>query len=197
MQVSGLVRTDGWLIPQALGDSGTARSAVSIGCFAILIALLSRLSVPVPFSPVPATGQTLGVLLAGAFLGSRRGAAAVLFYTGCGVSGLPVFAMGAGPLYLFGPTGGFLVGFVASAWLVGRLAERGLTRRVWSSALVMIAGSLLIHAFGMLWLSVLLGFSGAVRAGLVPFIPGDILKLATAVVIHRMFGRHPGFLPVR
>ncbi len=84
------------------------------------------MAIQLPFSPVPITGQTMAVLLVGALLGSRRGALAVLAYIAEGLAGLPVFAGGAAGLArLFGPTGGYLVGFVAAAFLVGWLAERG------------------------------------------------------------------------
>lgn len=93
----------------------------------LLVALLAQVSIPLPFTPVPVTGQTLGVLLVGGALGSRLGAASLALYLGEGAIGLPVFAGGVGGLPV-GPTGGYLVGFVLMAYVVGYLAERGWDR---------------------------------------------------------------------
>ena len=93
----------------------------------LLLALLARLSIPVPFSPIPITGQTFGILFLGALLGSRIGALSVIMYIMEGTIGLPVFAGGSiGFLYLLGPTGGYLIGFIPAIYLIGYLSERGL-----------------------------------------------------------------------
>jgi len=135
--------------------------------------------------PVPITGQTFAVLMLGALLGSRRGSLCVLTYILEGVLGLPVFAHGRGGFaVLISPTGGYLIGFVAAACIVGLLAEKGWDRRVWKTILAMLLGNIVIYAFGLLWLSLLTGISRNVLAiGLYPFIPGDILKILLAAIL--------------
>jgi biotin transport system substrate-specific component len=153
--------------------------------FSFLIAVLAQLSFPLPFSPVPITGQTLGVLLAGFLLGSRRGFAAVLAYLAEGAAGMPVFAGGtAGIGILVGPTGGYLVGFLAAAYVVGLLAERGWDRDAPRTLLGMGIGNLIIYVFGLTWLTIFLAdFNTALNAGLWPFIPGDLIKIALAAAL--------------
>jgi biotin transport system substrate-specific component len=146
--------------------------------FAALVALGARVSVPL--WPVPMSLQVPFVLLAGGFLGARRGAASMACYLAAGLMGAPVFVAGGGPAYLLGPTAGYLVGFVPAAALVGYLAGRqaGLGRLV----LAMSAGVAVIHAFGLLHLTLFLGrgLGEAMEAGLLPFLPGDVLKVAAA-----------------
>jgi len=148
----------------------------------VLIALSARLAFPVPFSPVPITLQTLAVLVVAALLGRTRGSASVVAYLAAGASGLPVFAGGGGPAYLIGPTGGYLIGFIAASYLVGYLAEAGWTRRVLPTVVAMLAGSATILGCGALWLGVFGGID-AVAAGVVPFLVGDALKVAVATVV--------------
>lgn len=151
--------------------------------FANFIALSARLAIPLPFSPVDVTGETLVVLLAGLALGPRRGMASVLVFLAEGAAGLPVFqgATGGAPM-LVGPTGGYLWGFVLAAGLVGFLAERGAARRTGTLLLALVAGNLLIYLVGAGWLSVLLpgGVVAGVTAGILPFLPGDAVKCLIA-----------------
>jgi biotin transport system substrate-specific component len=155
-----------------------------IGCGSAFIALASRVAIPLPFSPVPVTGQTLAVLLIGTLLGSRRGALCLLLYLGEGAVGLPVFAGGkAGLPHLLGPTGGYLIGFVASAFVTGRLAERGWDRRVTTTLAAMLLGNGVIYAFGSLWLAGFVGAERALALGLLPFIPGDLFKVVLAAAL--------------
>ena len=151
----------------------------------LVIALSAQVAIQLPFSPVPITGQTMAVLLVGALLGSRRGALAVLAYIAQGLAGLPVFAGGvAGLARLFGPTGGYLVGFVAAAFLVGWLAERGWDRRFGTTLAAMTLGNLVIYSVGAAWLAVFVGgLSGAWSLGVLPFLPGDALKIVLAAVL--------------
>lgn len=147
----------------------------------LLIAGSAQIAIPLPFSPVPITGQTFAVLLMGATLGSKRGALCVLTYLTEGVAGLPVFSgAGAGIATLAGPTGGYLVGYLAAAYLTGWLAERGWDRRLRSNFLAMLLGNVVIYVFGLAWLGVLVGYDKVLALGLLPFIPGDLLKLAIA-----------------
>lgn len=149
----------------------------------LLVALFAQIRIPLPFTPVPITGQTFAVLLVGAALGANRGAASLVLYTLEGIAGLPVFTGGAAGLaQLAGPTGGYLIGFIAAAYVVGLLAERGLDRQ-WRTALVpFLIGSLVIYAFGVLWLAVYLGLPDAIAKGLLPFIIGDTIKLVLAAL---------------
>jgi biotin transport system substrate-specific component len=158
--------------------------AALVLAFSVLLALSAQLVLRLPFSPVPITAQTLAVLLAGALLGSRRGALTVAAYLAEGAAGLPVFAGGAaGPLYMLGPTGGYLLGFVLAAFLAGWLAERGWDRRAVTTLAAMVLGSLAIYLCGVAWLAAWLGLPRALAAGLVPFLPGDLLKILLAALL--------------
>lgn len=150
----------------------------------ILLALLARLSIPVPFSPVPITGQTLGVLLLGGILGSRLAAFTVLTYLFEGAIGLPVFAGGSlGFLYLLGPTGGYLLGFIPAAYLVGYLSEKGWNQNIGTSILAMTLGTAIIFLFGISWLSISAGLINALTIGLTPYLPGAIIKISLAATL--------------
>jgi biotin transporter BioY len=168
------------VFPRAL-----ARDIFLVLYFAGLTAFGAQLAFHV--GPVPITGQTFIVLLAGALLGSKRGALSQISYLAMGAMGAPIFAGGlGGPAVFFGPTAGYLVGFVGAAFLVGLLAERGFDRRVWSTALAMIMGSVVIYAFGLTWLHVWLSRfsseSSVLAVGLYPFLAGDAVKVALASV---------------
>lgn len=147
-----------------------------------LVALLAQIEIPL--QPVPITGQTFAVLLVGALLGSKRGAAAMVAYIAQGAMGLPFFAGGASGFgILTGATAGYLVGFIGAAYAVGWLAERGLERSVRTSIIPFLAGTLVIYICGVAWLSfVLESFGLAVQYGLLPFLPGDGIKLVAAAL---------------
>ncbi len=148
------------------------------------IALLAQVRIPLPFTPVPITGQTLGVLLIAAVLGARRGTASLGLYLAGGLVGLPFFAGGgSGLAHLTGPTGGFLVGFLAAAVIVGSLAERGWTRSWLKTAALFAIGSLVIYFCGAVYLSVFVGLRQALAMGVLPFIPGDVVKAALAAAL--------------
>jgi len=155
-----------------------------IFCGSLFIALSAQVAIPLPFSPVPVTGQTLAVLLTGAMLGSRRGSLCVLAYLAEGAFGLRVFAGGAAGLArLAGPTGGYLVGFVAAAYVTGLLAEKGWDRRVGTTLLAMLLGNAAIYALGLSWLSAFVGIEQTFPLGFYPFVAGDLLKLALAALL--------------
>ena len=145
--------------------------------------------VQVPFWPVPMTLQSLAVLVIGAAYGARLGAATVLVYITEGALGLPVFAntppAAAGLAYLVGPTGGFLLGFVAAAALVGALAERGWTAGLLRLALAVAAGHVVLFAFGLAWLAVLIGPAKAWSVGAEPFLLATLIKTALAAGLVR------------
>ncbi|WP_234555188.1 biotin transporter BioY [Thermus caliditerrae] len=168
----------------------------------LLVALAARISIPLPFTPVPLTGQTLAVLLVGAALGSRLGFLALLAYLAEGALGLPVFAGGTGGLAkILGPTGGFLLAFPLAAGLVGLLVERfGLDRSFLGTLAAMLAGNALLYLVGLPWLAAWLmgagkfGGTGTLLAmGLLPFIPGDVVKAVAAALLlpraWRLLGR--------
>ncbi len=147
----------------------------------LLVALCSQISLPLPFSPVPVTGQTFAVLLLGATLGARRSAAALILYLAQGLAGLPVFAPGGlpGPARLLGPTGGYLLAFPLAAFILGALIEY-LSRRWFNWLGAMLLADAVILAAGVAWLKFLTGVSWtqAAAAGLFPFVPGELLKVA-------------------
>ncbi|HJR81874.1 MAG TPA: biotin transporter BioY [Anaerolineales bacterium] len=151
---------------------------------ALFVAAFAQLRIPLPFTPVPLTGQTFAVLLVGAALGSVRGVASMAFYIALGALGLPVFAGGASGLtYLSGPTLGYLIGFVIAAYVIGLLAERGLERSVRTSLIPFLVGTIIIYLCGVAWLAFLLGSLGeAISAGLLPFLIGDAIKLIAASI---------------
>jgi biotin transport system substrate-specific component len=152
--------------------------------FSLLTAVSARLVVPLPFTPVPVTGQTFAVLLTGALLGGWRGCGAMLLYLLEGMAGLPVFAAtspsGLGLAALLGPSGGYLIAFPLAALVVGLLAERGWDRTPARMLAAMAAGSAVIYALGAGWLSWYVGPAGAVAKGILPFLPGDALKAVLA-----------------
>lgn len=158
-----------------------------------LLAVMSWVSVPLPVSPVPVTLQTLAVFLAGGLLGPRWGVLAVVAYLLLGIAGVPVFAGAeAGPGVLAGPKGGYLVGFVPAAALVG--AGSGLVRgirrpgfQVAGLTSLLLGAAAVIYAAGVAWLMVVTGLDTgkALMVGVVPFLPGEVLKLAAAVGLLR------------
>lgn len=149
-----------------------------------LLALAARIEIPLPFSPVPVTGQTFAVLLIGAALGARLGAVTVAAYVILGAAGLPLFSGGAtGIARVVGPTGGYLAGFIVAAAVVGWLAERGWTRTVPLTLATMLIGEAAIYLFGLVWLSRFSLPVGVLDAGLLPFVVGDLYKVALAVAL--------------
>jgi len=157
-------------------------AALVIG-FALLTAAAAQVRVPLPFTPVPVTGQTFAVLLAGAALGSRAGAASQGLYVLLGLGGLPFFSGGNGGWdYATGPTLGYLVGFVVAAAVVGSLAERQQDRTIATALPAFLAGTVVIYLFGVAWLMASLptDLTDALVKGMVPFVVGDVLKVALA-----------------
>jgi biotin transport system substrate-specific component len=169
-------------------DSGAAsalRAIILALAGSALLALSAKIQVPIP--PVPVTMQTLVVLLIGATYGWRLGGATVLLYLIEGMLGLPVFAntppAAASPAYLLGPTGGYLVGYLAAAVVMGFLAERGWDRSLPRVVAMMTLGHLIIFAFGLAWLAQLFGPAKAWAVGAMPFVLGTVLKTALAAAL--------------
>jgi biotin transport system substrate-specific component len=161
------------------------RSALLIAAGSLIVAASAQIAIPIPGTPVPITGQTLGVLLVGMLLGSRRGALSLALYLLEGAANLPVFAGGRfGLAILLGPTGGYLFSYPVAAALMGALAERGWDRRLPSAIGAMLLGGLLILALGTLTLSFFVGgLLPAVEKGCLPFLPGDTIKTALAAAL--------------
>ena len=183
-----------FLVPVSLGEriSTRARHLALMVAGALFIALTAQ--IVIPREPVPITGQTLGVLLVGGALGSKRGGFSTLLYVVLGFF-LPVYAdhahgiqhilASSGGHLVLGATGGYLIGFVFAAALVGRLAELGWDRNFLGAVAAFVVGNLVIYAFGVPWLMLAtgLGPSGAIANGVTPFLFGDGLKILAAAAL--------------
>ncbi|MCW3012211.1 MAG: biotin transporter BioY [Solirubrobacterales bacterium] len=171
--------------PTVLADvlpGARTRDVLLVLAGAGLTAVAAQVAIPIPPSPVPITGQTLAVVIAGAALGARRGAASQLLYVLLGLL-LPVYADGAsGPEVLWGASGGYLVGFVLAAGLIGWAAEHGADRRPLLAALTFAGGQLVVFAVGVPWLKVAadLSWGDAIHFGFTVFIVGGIFKALLA-----------------
>jgi len=168
---------------RASEDEGLLRDVLFIAGFSIFLALCAQVSFHIPGPTVPVTLQTLGVLLAGATLGSRRGALAMLTYLAEGAAGMPVFAGGTGGfIHLIGPTAGYLWSYPIAAFVTGWLCEKGLDRSFKTSVLAMLPGTFIIYLFGVTWLAYFFHLSApvAIAKGMLPFLAGDFVKLLIA-----------------
>lgn len=148
-----------------------------------LLSLLAQVVIPVPWSPVPITGQTFGVSLVSLCWGTRRGLAAILGYLALGSFGLPVFAAGMSG-FLLGPTFGYLVGMAAAILVVSQLVEKGFAKGFYSTLVCLYVGSFLIFSFGLVGLSFFLPRHELLMAGLLPFVFGDLLKNIAATTVY-------------
>ncbi len=177
-----------FLVPIRVGErvSPRLRHVLLVVAGAALIFLTAKLSIPIPGNPVPITLQNFGVLVVGGALGLKRGGAAALLYVLLGVVGLPFFAEGKGGLsVIWAASGGYLVGFIVAAAVVGRLAELGWDRRIGGAIGATAIGTAIIYAIGVPWLAVALNVSAgkAIELGLVPFILVDTAKLLAAAAV--------------
>ncbi len=163
------------LVPGAL-----ARDVALVIGAAVLTGIVAQVSIPLPFTPVPVTLQTLTVLLAGAALGPIRGGLSMLLYLVAGVAGVPWFSQQESGWAL--ATFGYIIGFVVAATFVGALAQRGADRTVLGAAFLMVLGNLVIYAIGVAWLAnwIPLDMPAALQAGMWPFLIGDALKIVLA-----------------
>ena len=184
--MSNIVLSDALPRPQ-VRSMRIAREVTLIAGFALLTAALARVRIPLGFTPVPVTGQTLAVLLAGASLGAWRGASSQLLYWLMGMVGLPFYSNGTGGWSVAtGPTMGYLVGFIVAAAVVGRLAEYRHDRHVLTSVAAMTMGSMIIYVCGATWLAINLGIplatgeQNAISLGVTPFLVGDVIKMCLA-----------------
>lgn len=172
--------------PLTLADFAAPRdrwltSALLIVGASLATGIAAQAEIRLPWTPVPITGQTLAVLLSGVVLGARRAFLAQMLYLLEGCAGLPVFAGGgAGFLHLVGPTGGYLIGFPFAALVTGFLAERAWDRKPLTMFATMLAGSSVIFALGLAQLTRFLPADQVLQAGLLPFLPGDLVKSGLA-----------------
>lgn len=159
--------------------SPALRRGLAVAAFAAATAFGAKVALPIPGTPVPFTLQPLFVLLAGALLGSRLGAASQALYLAAGIAGLPVFAAGGGAAYLLGPTGGYLLAYPLAAWIAGAMADRGTGAR----SLGLLAALATVHVAGAAWLGVA---AGGITAGLLlgsaPFFLADLVKAAMVLL---------------
>ena len=166
-----------------LPHSSVLTNATLVAGGAIFLAALAQISIPVPGSPVPVTGQTLGVLLIGTTYGSGLGLATFAMYLLAGIAGAPVFAgASSGIEKITGATGGYLIGMMVATFLLGVLAKRQLDQRFLTALPTMLIGTITIFTFGLFWLHYFTGndWNWTISAGLVPFIFGEILKIVIA-----------------
>ena len=159
---------------------------IGVLVFVILTSLGAFVRIPLPFTPVPLTLQTFFILLCGAFLGSRLGVTAQLSYVFLGILGLPVFTGASSGLgYLYGPTGGYIFGFILAVLFIGRFIKYTQSKLI-SVFVVLFLGDLILLLCGAVWLKLLLGITlgKSLLIGFLPFIPGDLLKALVASGIY-------------
>ena len=160
-------------------------SLIYSGLFAALIAIMGIISIPLPISPVPITGQSLAIMLAGSILTVRQAGFSVLTFLLIGAVGVPVFAgLTGGVGIIVGPRGGYLIGFLVGAIVIALL--KGKSNNITRLALANIAGGIIVvYVFGALWLSFVtgMGLQKAIMVGVLPYIPGDLFKVFLATII--------------
>jgi biotin transport system substrate-specific component len=167
----------------------TKQAAIVVAA-SLFVALCARVSVPLPFTPVPLTLQNFGVLAVGLTLGSRRGFAALLLYLVEGSFGLPVFSMGGGIAHLFGPTGGFLLTYPLVAFVAGWLYEKSSRRFAWAAFASLIA-EIVLFAGGLSWLAVCThSISLAFKYGLYWFVFAEVIKIMMAAGVATRWHKH-------
>lgn len=179
----------GVLADSLVVSKGFVTDAALVATGTLFVAVLAQVSVPL--WPVPVTGQTLGVLIVGAALGARRGAAALVLYMVVGIVGLPVFAnFTGGPLSVLKPSFGYVIGFIFAAWVVGWIAERQWDRKFWRSLAGYALASIIPFLFGVPYLAIVLGSLGVdndiatvITLGVTPFLLGGLIKAVIAAGI--------------
>ncbi|MEN0040314.1 MAG: biotin transporter BioY [Pseudomonadota bacterium] len=173
------------LAPSFLPSEGTSRLIRQAGLVVLGTVLMTvAAKTQVPFFPVPQTLQTLAVFAIAAAYGRNLAVITMLAYLAQGLMGWPVFSgAAAGPAYMAGPTGGYLVGFVVAAAIVGAAADRGLSKRPFAMFGTMLVADIIVFVLGFFWLSTLIGASKALEFGVVPFVLGDLVKIALASAV--------------
>jgi biotin transport system substrate-specific component len=154
--------------------------------FTAIIAVLAQVAVPLPFSPVPLTGQVIGVMLAAVLLGSRAGVLTIIAYLLLGAAGAPVFSMARGGFHMLtGPTGGYLWGFIPAAYFAGRITEKVKEPSLCRTTTAMLVALVCIYACGGLQLGMIMryNFNQVALTGIIPFLPLDLLKIGLAALL--------------
>lgn len=167
-------------------------SLVQVLGFAVLTAVSSKFQIYLSFSPVPITLQTAVVMLAGMSLGAKKGALSQVCLIGLALAGLPVFAKALpGYVVLAGPTGGYILGFVLTAWISGAVFERKKNAPFWYQFILLLVASLYIFLPGALWLGMYVGFDASrlLWMGVIPFLPGAVAKCALALLVYKIIKR--------
>ncbi|MFH1867742.1 MAG: biotin transporter BioY [Candidatus Omnitrophota bacterium] len=176
-------------------SSKTATAIIGVVSFVLLTTLGAYVYIPLGFTPVPITLQTFFVILSGAILGKKFGAISQISYIALGATGLPMFLSGSfGLAYLLGPTGGYILGFVAASYAIGKLLRNN--DSLVSIVTALIIGEAIILSLGAGWLMAGLRFSlsNAFYLGVLPFIPGDIIKIIVASLICKKYLKRAKFL---
>ncbi|MFN8190881.1 MAG: biotin transporter BioY [Nocardioidaceae bacterium] len=168
------------LVLADLWEGGRVRSAVLVLAGAVFTGLAAQVSIPLPNTPVPLTLQTFAVLLTGTALGPTLGALSMILYVGAGVAGVPWFAEQSSGYSM--ASFGYLIGFIAAAYVCGALARRAVDRKVLGAVASMVLGNVIIYAFGVpvLMSAVSVDFRTALTLGVTPFLLGDVLKIIVA-----------------
>ncbi|MFW5998893.1 MAG: biotin transporter BioY [Halanaerobiaceae bacterium] len=162
----------------------TVNDMILSALFAALTGILSYLIIPLPFSPVPVTGQTLAVMLTGSLLKTRQAVLSIILFLLMGIAGIPVFSGGtAGIGVLVGPTGGYLFGFLIGVIVISKICNNNSYKRIATACI--IGGIFMVHIPGFIWMSLITDMSikKALMAGSIPFLPGDLIKVIIATFI--------------
>jgi biotin transport system substrate-specific component len=178
----------GLALRKEIVSNKTAISIVGVCCFALLTWLGAYIYIPLGFTPVPMTLQTMFVFLSGAILGRKLGAISQTTYLSMGIFGLPLFSAGGfGLLHIVGPTGGYIVGFVVASYLIGSILKDKTSTIAIATAF--LAGAFVIYICGSAWLVLgfNIGFRQALLLGVLPFMPGCIIKIILATTITRLY----------
>lgn len=166
-----------------INKSSLLFSAVKILGGSALLALSAHFGIMLPFSPIPITGQTLVLILLSLSFGRKDASAMVLAYLIEGLSGLPVFANVSGITVLFSPTFGYLISFLAAAYIIGFFADKACLKSTAWTALAVFLGQTVIYLFGMAWLAFFVPIDKLLALGFFPFVMGDLIKGAAAILL--------------
>lgn len=172
--------------------SKNLNAVIGVIFFVLTTAFGAYIRIPIPGTPVPITLQTFFVVLSGAVLGKRLGLFSQASYVFLGAIGLPIFqGCGFGIAYVFGPTGGYLAGFIAASYLVGKMLEKGIFDRSYRIVMSFVAGNAVLYSFGIIWLMFFYKISllNAVTIGLMPFLTVEAVKVSAAAFIYRAIAK--------